>query len=63
MLRRWAGERRFQVGVQLLRCALDGAAAGSALADIAEAALAALLPRSRRSLRDGMAGCRAAPSQ
>ena len=43
-LRRWAGERRFQVGVQLLRCALDGAQAGAVLADIAETALAALLP-------------------
>ena len=44
LLRRWAGERRFQVGVQLLRRALDGEAAGKALADIAETALAALLP-------------------
>ncbi len=44
LLRRWAGERRFQVGVQLLRRALDGADAGKALADIAETALAALLP-------------------
>ena len=44
-LRRWAGERRFQVGVQLLRRGLDGAQAGAALADIAETALAALLPR------------------
>jgi glutamate-ammonia-ligase adenylyltransferase len=43
-LRRWAGERRFQVGVQLLRRAPDGAQAGAALADIAEAALASLLP-------------------
>jgi glutamate-ammonia-ligase adenylyltransferase len=43
-LRRWAGERRFQVGVQLLRRALDGKQAGEVLADIAEAALAALLP-------------------
>ncbi len=43
-LRRWAGERRFQVGVQLLRRALDGAQAGAAFADIAETALAALLP-------------------
>ncbi len=43
-LRRWAGERQFQVCVQLLRRALDGAAAGAALADIAEAALASLLP-------------------
>jgi glutamate-ammonia-ligase adenylyltransferase len=44
-LRRWAGERRFQVGVQLLRRALDGAQAGAALADIAQTSLAALLPR------------------
>jgi len=43
-LRRWAGERRFQVGVQLLRRALDGKQAGKALADIAETALTALLP-------------------
>jgi [glutamine synthetase] adenylyltransferase / [glutamine synthetase]-adenylyl-L-tyrosine phosphorylase len=43
-LRRWAGERRFQVGVQLLRQAIDGRAAGKALADTAEAALAALVP-------------------
>jgi [glutamine synthetase] adenylyltransferase / [glutamine synthetase]-adenylyl-L-tyrosine phosphorylase len=43
-LRRWAGDRRFQVGVQLLRRALDGMQAGEALADIAEAALGALLP-------------------
>ena len=44
LLRRWAGERRFQVGVQLLRRALDGEEAGKALAEIAETALAALLP-------------------
>ncbi|MBV9198595.1 MAG: glutamine-synthetase adenylyltransferase, partial [Alphaproteobacteria bacterium] len=44
-LRRWAREKRFQVGVQLLRRALDGAHAGAALADIAETAIAALLPR------------------
>jgi glutamate-ammonia-ligase adenylyltransferase len=43
-LRRWAGERRFQVGVQLLRRALDGQQAGTVLADIAETALAALVP-------------------
>jgi [glutamine synthetase] adenylyltransferase / [glutamine synthetase]-adenylyl-L-tyrosine phosphorylase len=43
-LRRWAGERRFQVGAQLLRRALDGRRAGEVLADIAETALAALLP-------------------
>ena len=43
-LRRWSGERRFQVGVQLLRRALDGRQTGEVLADIAETALAALLP-------------------
>src|SRR5207237_5973745 len=37
-------ERRFQVGVQLLRRALDGLQAGTVLADIAETALGALLP-------------------
>ncbi|MGE5271145.1 MAG: bifunctional [glutamine synthetase] adenylyltransferase/[glutamine synthetase]-adenylyl-L-tyrosine phosphorylase [Thiohalocapsa sp.] len=44
LLRRWADERRFQVGVQLLRRAIDGGEAGSAFADIAETAVAALLP-------------------
>ena len=44
ILRRWAGERRFQAGVQLLRRTLDGARAGAFLADVAETALAALLP-------------------
>jgi [glutamine synthetase] adenylyltransferase / [glutamine synthetase]-adenylyl-L-tyrosine phosphorylase len=44
ILRRCAGERRFQVGVQLLRGALDGVQAGAALADIAETTLAALVP-------------------
>jgi [glutamine synthetase] adenylyltransferase / [glutamine synthetase]-adenylyl-L-tyrosine phosphorylase len=44
VLRRWAGERRFQVAVQLLGRTLDGNAAGAALADIAEAALDRLVP-------------------
>ena len=44
VVRRWTGERKFQIGVQLLRRALDGAEAGAALADIAEVALTALLP-------------------
>jgi [glutamine synthetase] adenylyltransferase / [glutamine synthetase]-adenylyl-L-tyrosine phosphorylase len=43
LLRRWSGERRFQVGVQLLRRGIDGTQAGAALADIAESALTALL--------------------
>ncbi|MGH7002014.1 MAG: bifunctional [glutamine synthetase] adenylyltransferase/[glutamine synthetase]-adenylyl-L-tyrosine phosphorylase, partial [Stellaceae bacterium] len=45
LARRWVAERKFQVGVQVLRRRLDGEAAGGAFADIAEAALAALLPR------------------
>jgi glutamate-ammonia-ligase adenylyltransferase len=44
LVRRWAGERRFQAGVQLLRRVIDGDLAGAALADIAETALSALLP-------------------
>jgi [glutamine synthetase] adenylyltransferase / [glutamine synthetase]-adenylyl-L-tyrosine phosphorylase len=44
LLRRWTRERRFQVGVQLLRRAIDGSEAGAMLADIADAGLAALLP-------------------
>ena len=44
LIRRWTGERRFQVGVQLLRRTIPGEGAGAALADIAETALAALLP-------------------
>ena len=45
LARRWVAERKFQVGVQVLRQRLDGEAAAGAFADIAEAALAALLPR------------------
>ena len=45
LARRWTSDHKFQVGVQLLRHHLDGEAAGAAYADIAEAALAALLPR------------------
>jgi glutamate-ammonia-ligase adenylyltransferase len=45
LARRWVAERKFQIGVQLLRHHLDGETAGAAYADIAETALAALLPR------------------
>ncbi len=45
LARRWVGDRKFQVGVQLLRAKLDGEAAGAVFADIAEAAIAGLLPR------------------
>jgi glutamate-ammonia-ligase adenylyltransferase len=44
LLRRWANERRFQIGVQLLHRSLDGGGAGTALADVAETVLAALVP-------------------
>ena len=44
LLRRWANERRFQIGVQLLHRNLDPAAAGDAYADIADAVLGTLLP-------------------
>jgi [glutamine synthetase] adenylyltransferase / [glutamine synthetase]-adenylyl-L-tyrosine phosphorylase len=44
LVRRWADERRFQVGVQLLRLGIAGEAAGVGLSDIAETALRALVP-------------------
>jgi glutamate-ammonia-ligase adenylyltransferase len=44
IVRRWANERRFQIGVQLLSRDIEGGRAGMVLADIAETALAALLP-------------------
>jgi [glutamine synthetase] adenylyltransferase / [glutamine synthetase]-adenylyl-L-tyrosine phosphorylase len=44
LIRRWTNERRFQVGVQLLRRGIAGEWAGAAFADIAETALSALLP-------------------
>ncbi len=44
LLRRWANERRFQIGVQLLHRRLGPALAGGAYADIAETVLGALLP-------------------
>jgi glutamate-ammonia-ligase adenylyltransferase len=44
IVRRWANERRFQIGVQLLSRDIEGDRAGMALADIAETALTALLP-------------------
>src|SRR5207302_7383532 len=40
----WANERRFQVGVQLLRRSIEGTRAGETLADIADTVIGALLP-------------------
>jgi glutamate-ammonia-ligase adenylyltransferase len=45
IIRRWVGDHQFKIGVQLLRQWLNGEKAGAALADIAQTALAALLPR------------------
>ncbi|HEX7967551.1 MAG TPA: bifunctional [glutamine synthetase] adenylyltransferase/[glutamine synthetase]-adenylyl-L-tyrosine phosphorylase, partial [Stellaceae bacterium] len=45
LARRWVGDRKFQIGVQLLRDRLDGESAGAGFADVAEVAIAGLLPR------------------
>ena len=45
IVRRWVGERRFKLGVQLLRHWLDGETSGAAFADIAGTVIEALLPR------------------
>ena len=43
--RRWVHDKRFRIGVQILRGLLDGASAGAAFADVAESVIAELLPR------------------
>jgi [glutamine synthetase] adenylyltransferase / [glutamine synthetase]-adenylyl-L-tyrosine phosphorylase len=43
--RRWTHDRRFQIGVNLLGNGIDGETAGACLADIADVAIAGLLPR------------------
>ena len=45
ILRRWTKDQQFQIGVRLLRGALDGDVAGPLLSDIADCTLAALFPR------------------
>src|SRR5260370_25791573 len=45
LARRWAHDKRFQIGAQILRGLLDGASAGAAFADVAESVIAELLPR------------------
>lgn len=50
--RRWAYERKFQVGVQLLRNLIDGGGAGLAQSDIADTLLRALLPRVEAELAE-----------
>ena len=44
LARRWANDRRFQVGVQALKSLIDTKAAGAAWSRVAEAALRRLLP-------------------
>ena len=64
LLRRWTNERRFQVGVQLLRRTIDGNEAGVALADIAETpGWPRCCPPSPPISPAFMARCRAAPSR
>ncbi|WP_449220593.1 bifunctional [glutamine synthetase] adenylyltransferase/[glutamine synthetase]-adenylyl-L-tyrosine phosphorylase [Tistrella mobilis] len=45
LTRRWAGERKFQVGVHILRGLTDADAAAPVLTAIADAVICALLPR------------------
>jgi glutamate-ammonia-ligase adenylyltransferase len=44
LARRWTNDRKFQIGVNLLRGLIDGDAAGAAFADLADAVIAGLLP-------------------
>jgi len=54
-VRRWANDRRFHIGVQMLRGRVDPVDAGSALADVADTVLPAMLERVERefALRHG----------
>jgi [glutamine synthetase] adenylyltransferase / [glutamine synthetase]-adenylyl-L-tyrosine phosphorylase len=45
LARRWVGERKFKISVQLLRHWLNGENSGAAFADVAETAIDCLLPR------------------
>ena len=57
--RRWVGDRKFGIGIALLRERIGGAPAGGAFAAIAEAAIAGLLPRVTANfarLHGGVAG-------
>lgn len=50
--RRWAHERKFQIGVQLLQNLIDGGVAGQAQSDIADTLLRALLARVEAELAE-----------
>ncbi len=43
-VRRWTGERRFQIGAQLIEGRTDPLVAGKSLSDLADAALALIMP-------------------
>nr|WP_310523411.1 bifunctional [glutamine synthetase] adenylyltransferase/[glutamine synthetase]-adenylyl-L-tyrosine phosphorylase [Polymorphobacter sp.] len=43
-VRRWTGERRFQLGAQLIEARTDPLVAGRSLSDLADAALAVIVP-------------------
>jgi glutamate-ammonia-ligase adenylyltransferase len=48
LARRWTNDRKFQIGVNLLRGLIDGDTAGAAFADLADAVIAGLLPEVAR---------------
>jgi glutamate-ammonia-ligase adenylyltransferase len=50
LVRQWAADRRFQVGLRILRCEADAAGAGRGYTAIAETVIAALLPRVQAEL-------------
>ncbi len=61
--RRWAADRRFQIGVQLLTRRVDAERAGQAMSDVAQAVLSALCPRVEAEfsrLHGGFGGARLA---
>ncbi len=56
--RRWANDRRFQIGVQQLKAIVSPARAGQAYADIAAATISALCDRVGRSFAEAYGGFR-----
>ena len=52
VVRRWTGDRWFQIGVQLLRGTVDAARAAACYSDVAEAAIECLLPLVMREFED-----------
>ena len=43
--RRWTNDRKFQIGIQIMRGSADAPTAGSALSDLADSVMGALLPK------------------